>query len=86
MDSDFRGKQARSATSTLAMSSITLGTISLNLTISPASNGLPTRNSVDLQDWISQTAKNAYQSSPRWAPPKLAPPMMGALLSAQGQG
>jgi hypothetical protein len=60
------------------MSSIALGTASLNLTISPASNGLPTRNSVDLQDW---TAKSAYQASPRWASP-----LMGALLSVQGQG
>lgn len=66
------------------MSSISLGTVSLNLTIKPASNGLPTRNSVDLQEWISQTAKSAYQSSPRWEPPKLAPPTMSALLSAQG--
>jgi hypothetical protein len=70
----------------MALSSIDLGTVSVNLTISPSVNGLPTRNSVDLQDWISQTAKSAYQSAPRWDPPKLAPPLMGALLGAQGLG
>jgi hypothetical protein len=70
----------------MALSSIDLGTVSLNLTISPAANGLPTRNSVDLQDWISQTARSTYQSAPRWDPPQLAPPLMGVLLGAQGQG
>ncbi len=70
----------------MALSSIDLGTVSLNLTIAPASNGLPTRNSVDLQDWISQTARSAYQSAPRWEAPRLAPPVMSALLSVQGQG
>ena len=68
------------------MSSIDLGNVSLNLSIAPAGNGLPTRNSIDLQDWISQTAKSAYQSSPRWDPPQLAPPLMKALLGAQGLG
>lgn len=70
----------------MALSSIDLGTVSLNLTIGPGKSGLPTRNSIDLQDWISQTAKAAYQSSPRWDPPQLAAPLMGALLGAQGQG
>jgi hypothetical protein len=68
------------------LSSIALATVSLNLTIAPAQNGLPTRGSVDLQDWISQTAKSAYRSAPRWEAPKLAPPLMNALLSVQAQG
>lgn len=70
----------------MALSPIDLGTVSLNLTISPAASGLPTRNSTDLQDWISQTAKSTYQSSPRWDPPQLAPSLMNALLGAQGLG
>lgn len=68
------------------MSSISLGTPSLNLVIRPSYNGLPTRNSEDLQQWISQAARSAYQSSPPWRPTQLAAPTMSALLSAQGQG
>lgn len=67
----------------MALSSIDLGTVSLNLTIGPGSSGLPTRNSIDLQDWISQSAKSAYLNSPRWEAPRLAPPLMSALLSVQ---
>jgi hypothetical protein len=68
------------------MSSISLGTPSLNLVISPGYAGLPTRNSADLQQWITQTAQSTYQSAPRWKPVQLAAPTMSALLSAQGQG
>jgi hypothetical protein len=66
------------------MSSIALGTASLNLVIRPGYNGLPTRNSSELQEWITQTARSSYQSAPPWKPVQLAAPTMSALLSVQG--
>jgi hypothetical protein len=68
------------------MPSIDLGNLPLNLTIAPGADGLPQRNSVSLQDWITQTAQSAYRASPRFDPPKLAPPLMATLISAQAGG
>jgi hypothetical protein len=68
------------------MPSIDLGTVSLNLTIAPGNDGLPQRNSVSLQDWITQTAQSAYRAAPRFDPPQLAPPLMATLISTQAGG
>jgi hypothetical protein len=68
------------------MSPLSIGAATISLGIGPGRDGLPTRNSVDLQQWISQTAQSGYQSAPRFQPPPLAPSTMGALLNAQGQG
>lgn len=66
------------------MSSFSLDIGSLRLGIAPSPNGLPQQSPESLQDWITQTAKSEYMAAPRFDPPKLAPPLMGALLKAQG--
>lgn len=66
------------------MSSFSLEIGSLHLGIAPSPSGLPQQSPESLQDWISQTAKSRYLATPRFDPPQLAPPLMGALLKVQG--